>query len=381
MRVAQVTCYVDPLDRGPDDLLAVWPTLASVAQSTARAGVEVSVIQAAADDAEFERDGVRFYFVRERKGSNLRRRGGLWASPMTRNVARQAAALRPDLIHFHSLSFPLHARYLSRRLRGVPQLVQDHADRPPPRWRRAVHRYGLAEIDGVAFTVRTQAEPFVKSGILRAGLPVFEVLESSSHFTPGDPAKARADSGIFGDPCLLWIGHLNANKDPLTVLEALSRAAPKLRDPRLWCCYRSAPLLDRVRERIAADPALKGRVELLGPQPHSRIERLLRAADFLVQGSHREGSGYAAIEALACGTTPLVTDIPSFRRITGQGAVGALSPPGNAEAMARTLVAWSARNKLERRAQARSHFTRALSFEAVGRELRAAYEALLESKT
>src|SRR5262249_38618635 len=72
-------------------------------------------------------------------------------------------------------------------------------------------------------------------------------------------------------------------------------------------------------------------------RPHSSMEAHLRAADFLVQASHAEGSGVALIEALACGTTPLVTDIPSFRRITGAGAAGSLTPVGDAAGLANAL--------------------------------------------
>jgi glycosyltransferase involved in cell wall biosynthesis len=110
------------------------------------------------------------------------------------------------------------------------------------------------------------------------------------------------------------------------VLDAVARAVSALRDPQLWCSYLSAPLLAHVKARIAADPRLTGRVHLLGSRPRDEVEPLLRAADFLVQGSHVEGSGFAVIEALACGTTPIVTDIPSLRWITGNGSVGGLCP-------------------------------------------------------
>ena len=59
----------------------------------------------------------------------------------------------------------------------------------------------------------------------------------------------------------------------------------------------------------------------------------MRAADVFVLGSHREGSGYSLIEALACGLPPVVTDIPSFRSLTAAGAVGALWPCGDARAL------------------------------------------------
>ena len=42
-------------------------------------------------------------------------------------------------------------------------------------------------------------------------------------------AMARAISGVHGDPALLWVGHLDANKDPLTVLEGFEQVATEAR--------------------------------------------------------------------------------------------------------------------------------------------------------
>ena len=52
------------------------------------------------------------------------------------------------------------------------------------------------------------------------------------------------------------------------------------------------------------------------------------AADLFVVGSHHEGSGYALMEACACGAVPVVTGIPTFRLLTGSGSIGALWTPG-----------------------------------------------------
>ena len=85
------------------------------------------------------------------------------------------------------------------------------------------------------------------------------------------------------------------------------------------------------------------------------------------------------IEALACGTTPLVTDIPPFRRITGNGAAGALSSPGDSAGMAWSLLKWAKRDRVQLRRTARAHFERSLSFAAIGAELRGAYQEILRN--
>jgi glycosyltransferase involved in cell wall biosynthesis len=209
---------------------------------------------------------------------------------------------------------------------------------------------------------------------------VFEAVVVSTYFTPGDRVAARAATGLEGEPCLLWVGHLDANKDPLSVLEAVGLAATDLPDVRLYMCFQQAPLRAPVEARISADERLRRRVRLLGRVPHEAMESYYRAADFLVQASHTEGSGYGVIEALACGTAPLVTDIPAFRRLTGNGSVGGLVPVENPAAFAAALVEWSRRDRSMVRARAREHFEAELSFAAIGRQLRDAYHLVVKSR-
>jgi glycosyltransferase involved in cell wall biosynthesis len=375
LRVVHVSFYADARRRDPEALLHAWPTLPAVAAAVARAGVKVTVVQAAHSRQTLERDGVTFHFVDDTRAMPPR---FLRRVPLPRRPKRlldEVAALAPDVVHVHGLLYPLAVHQLARALRGTPVLVQDHGTTAPRGWgRRTAWRLASRSLAGVAFTAREQASPFVDARAFRADLPVFEVVEGSSPFVPGDREVARRDTGMFGDPCLLWTGRLDANKDPLTTLAAFELAAPRLRDARLWCCFGDAPLLDKVERRIASSPLLRERVTLLGRRPHAEMELRFRAADFFVQTSHREGSGYSLLEALACGTTPLVTDIPSMRRIIGDA--GSLTPVGDAVALAEAIVDWSSRDPTTLRSVARARFERELTFDAIGRDLRVVYETL-----
>jgi glycosyltransferase involved in cell wall biosynthesis len=91
-----------------------------------------------------------------------------------------------------------------------------------------------------------------------------------------------------------------------------------------------------------------------------------------VLGSHHEGSGYSLIEALACGLPPVVTDIPSFRALTGAQTVGRLWPCGDSHALCAALQSVAGSADDARRA-VRAHFDRELSFDALGTKLAAMY--------
>lgn len=373
LHAAQISFFLDPQGREPEQLLHDWPSLVDVAEAASGAGVRISVIQACCRRQRLTRNGVDYHFLPPHAGAST-----IVDSPGFCELVRN---LGVHVFHVHGLGFPADVMALSRLAPDVPIIVQDHANQLPRMWRRPPWRRGLSVVSGVAFCSSAQAQPFVRAGLVPVGAAIHEIAEVPSRFTPGDQARARRETGLHGNPALLWVGHLNANKDPLTLLDGVREAVRQLPGLQVWCCFGSAPLLSVVKSRIDADSLLRGRVHLLGQVPHEKIESLMRASDLFVLGSHREGSGYALIEALACGLPPVVTDIPSFRSLTGQGAVGRLWPCGDARGLCKALLSIAFEWRPGLRKAARAHFEAELSFAAVGRKLSAAYCHALQRAT
>ncbi|HET9820078.1 MAG TPA: glycosyltransferase family 4 protein [Rhodanobacteraceae bacterium] len=369
MHVAQLNFVPAPDGLGIEALLGRWPSLADIAELTAGAGIRVSVLQAASRVEHLTRNDVDYHFVDIRSADTAERRA--------RRFATVLAGLDADVLHAHGLGFVEEAAAIAGQLSpALPILFQDHADRPPRWWRRPRHRRRFAMASGIAFTAIDQAQPFVAAGMFDPATRLFAIPESSSRFTPGDRLRARAATDLYGDPCVLWVGRLARGKDPMTVLEGVAHVASRLPGLRLWCAFGAAPMLAEVRARIADDPRLAGRVHLLGKVPHACVELLLRSADLYVSGSRAEGSGYAAIEAIACGAMPVLTDIPAFRALTGNGRIGHLWPCGDAAHLADAL--FLAATERASPQQVRAHFDATLSFEAVGRLWANAYSQVLD---
>jgi glycosyltransferase involved in cell wall biosynthesis len=365
-RVVQINPFLDTLGRPAEQLLQDWRTLVHCGRSAAEAGARVSVLQCSTRREHLAQHGVDYHLLPLGAGN------GRPSAQLIELLDR----LRPDVLHLQGLDFAREIHWLAALAPRVPLLLQDHAARPPRRpwtwwrWRRA-----FARARGLMFCAREQAEPFVRRGLVGARTRIYEVPESSSDFRPRDREEARRLTGLAGEPGLLWVGHLNANKDPLAVLDGVALAVPRLPGLQLWMCFGQAPLHDAVRQRLR-DPLLTGRVHLLGTVPHAGIEPLMAAADFLVQGSHREGSGYSVIEALACGLSPIVTDIPSFRCLLGPlpGEQAArLWPVGDAAGLADALIELTNEPVALRRQRVRARFDAHCSPAALGRSLVAAY--------
>lgn len=366
IRAVQINPYLDLLGRPPEQLLREWSTLGYCARSAAEAGARVSVVQCCSRREFIARDGVDYHFLPLDAGDGR-------PSP---RLVELLGRLKPDVLHLQGLSFAREVRWLSGLAPEVPLLLQDHADRPPGRplaWLRS--RRAFARARGLMFNAREQALPFVRRGLVTARTRIYEVPESSCDFRPRDQAEARKATGLSGDPCLLWVAHLDANKDPLTVLDGVALAASRLPGLKLWMCFGKAPLYEAVRERMR-DPRLAGRVHLLGAMPHTQVEMLMSAADVFIQGSHREGSGYSLMEAMACGLSPVVTDIPSFRGMLGPlpaMQAARLWPTDDAAALADALADLCASPAASRRLAVRERFDAHCSPAALGRSLVAAY--------
>jgi glycosyltransferase involved in cell wall biosynthesis len=367
--VVQISFFNDPQGRSAAQLLYAWPTLVDVAESAANSDSKVSVVQASARAERLERNGVQYHFLPFTDASSRDAH-----NPALRTLLR---SLAPDVLHVHGLDFPQQVQTLGDLAAGVPIILQDHASRPPRIWRRAAVRRGMSVAAGVAFCSLDQARPFAKAGLIGAATRVYEIPESTSRFAPADREAARRVTGVEGCPAVLWVGHLNANKDPLTVLEGVSAAIRELPQLKFYCCFGDAPLLRAVLNRIASDTRLRDSVHLLGRLPHERIELLMQAADIFVLGSHREGSGYSLIEALACGLPPVVTDIPSFRSLTNSGSVGKLWPCDDPRALCQALLSIAKCSGPALRAAVRAHFECELSSNALGAKLAAMYADVL----
>jgi teichuronic acid biosynthesis glycosyltransferase TuaC len=121
-------------------------------------------------------------------------------------------------------------------------------------------------------------------------------------FRPLDRVGARAALGL-SRPTLLSVGHLIERKGHHRVIEAM-RLLP---DHELLIAG-EGPERDRLAA-LVAKLGLQSRVRLLGARPHAELPALYSAADALVLASSREGWANVLLEAMACGTPVVASDI------------------------------------------------------------------------
>jgi glycosyltransferase involved in cell wall biosynthesis len=386
MRIVFALLYYDEARaaEGPARYLDGLPLHRGLGGELARAGHQVEVVFHFPADATLVDQGVRFRFVAPGRGARavgalakLSGRGRSYYEPAARAVAAITAA-GADVVHFHGTVMHLNLALLARRLRGPALVVQHHGGGPArnPLTRR-LQRIGFARADRLLFTSAAQARPFVAAGVLDGPGRVETAVEISTPLRPPPRDEARRQSGLAGEPIFVSAGRLHPDKDPLTTLRGFEIIARSWPAARLYFCYLTGELLPALRRYLDDRPELAGRVGFLGRVPHGEMAAILGSADFLLQSSLREVAGYAVVEAMAAGALPVVTRIDAFEEITDHGRQGLLFEIGDAEGLARGVLALDLRELPARRAAIRAHFDARLSFAALARRLEVIYAPLV----
>jgi glycosyltransferase involved in cell wall biosynthesis len=379
LRIVQANAVYDPALRTPEALLDAYHTLTEWSAAVAEAGATVAVVQRFGAEARVERDGIFYHFTADREPPWLS------TSVAPTPFVRAVAGFAPDVVHVNGLIFPAVVAAIRKELGPrVTIVAQHHGGEFPIRgsgifgaFNRMKWRSGLASADALSFTAADQAEPWRAAGLLTSQR-ILEIVEASTTLRHVSRERASTALGLYGRPLILWVGRLTTNKDPLTVLDGLERALPRLPDAHVIMVFGDDTLVEPVEDRIRSSAVLQPRVTLAGRVPREELPNYYAAADVFVSGSHSEGSGYAMIEAMAAGVVPVVTDIPSFRVIAGEQ--GAQCPAGDAAAFSDALLRVCGSDWSAGRAEVKAHFERKLSWAAIAERTVSEYRSLVEAK-
>lgn len=222
-------------------------------------------------------------------------------------IGRAARLLRRSVV------FDLHDLF--------PELVEAKFGRGPL-WRLAAwaERRALRSAHAVIVTNESQREAALARGKLEP--------DAVTVVRNGPPravlsARPRRREGTLSSPRLVYLGALGPQDGVLELPSLLAR--PGLRNARLTVVG-DGPCRAAIEARTARDPALSGRVDLLGRVEHARVPGLLAEADIAVDPApcnvfnHRSTMTKIA-EYLAAGLPVVAYDLLETRRTAGDAVL------------------------------------------------------------
>ena len=147
-------------------------------------------------------------------------------------------------------------------------------------------------------------------------------------FGPGDRLQARRALGLPEvGPLLLFVGRIQPLKGVEVAVRALAEVRQRHPDAHLVMVGGpSGPQGQAEVARIQAlvDDLVPGAVTAVPPRPHELLSSYYRAADVCLVPSRSESFGLVALEAAACGTPVVASDVGGLRSLIEPGRTGQL---------------------------------------------------------
>jgi D-inositol-3-phosphate glycosyltransferase len=167
------------------------------------------------------------------------------------------------------------------------------------------------------------------------------------HFRPGEASAARTRLGIPPDAVvLLFVGRLQPLKAPDVLLRSAARMLeqdPSLRDRLVVAVVGGASgsglAEPELLQRLAGSLGIADITRFEPPSAgKDRLRDWYRAASVVAVPSHNESFGLVALEAQACGTPVVATDIGGLRTAVRDGVSGLLIPGHDPDQWASALT-------------------------------------------
>jgi D-inositol-3-phosphate glycosyltransferase len=158
-------------------------------------------------------------------------------------------------------------------------------------------------------------------------------------FGPGDRAQARRALGLPATgPLLLFVGRIQPLKGAGVAVSTLASLVQDHPDAHLVVVGGpSGPHGDEEVAHIVslvAELGIGGQVVFVPPRPHELLSTFYRAADVCLVPSRSESFGLVALEAAACGTPVVASDVGGLSSLVDHGRTGYLVEDADPEAYA-----------------------------------------------
>lgn len=276
-------------------------------------------------------------------------------------LASSVRHLNPDVIILHGFHSSLRVFRFVALLREFRIFVQHHGEKRFGFPKSVLQKLSDRFVIGYFFSNAEIGDEWVRAGLIKNSNKILEVLEVTSSFHIDKNQPVRSDKFNF-----IWVGRLDVNKDPGTLIEGFLSFLKAYPQANLYLIFNTDDLLAKVKIKIAG---FHRNIHLVGAVPHIEMPKWYAKCDFIISTSLFEAGGVSVLEGMACGCVPILSDIPSFRKISADGHVGLLFSKGSATALTDALSKAADLNVLEERKRMLAHFENNLSPTAIANQI------------
>ena len=258
------------------------------------------------------------------------------SAPICPALVHRIRRSRADVVHMHLPNPPGILALIASGYRGSVILTY-HSDLVRQRMLGALFQPILKRVLKQAAAVIATSEKYIEtSPVLREYrdrchvIPYGISLARFNHCEPHDVASVRAQ---FGPRIVLAVGRLVYYKGFDVLVRAMQDVDAKL------VLIGDGPLRCQLQQQVQA-AGIGNRVAFLGEIQNHRIAPFFHASDLFVLPSvaRSEAFGIVQLEAMACGTPVINTNLPSgVPTVSLDGVTGITVPPADSQSLASAI--------------------------------------------
>ena len=240
-----------------------------------------------------------------------------WLAGSSDVVHSQSPLLIPasraaQVVTVHDLDFLRHPDQMTAEIRrDYPTLARAHAARA--HGVIVSSQYAAGEV-----TRELQLDPS-RVHVCPPGRPSWSDEVRKRRQSPGHPGRGEGGHVLF-------MGTLSLRKNVGTLLEAYAQLRTRVKDaPPLVLAGHRTPASARWEARCE-QPPLKGHVQITGYVDTATRIDLYEKATMLVLPSYEEGFGLPVLEAMACGTPVIASEVGGLAYLVRDGETGFTIP-------------------------------------------------------
>jgi glycosyltransferase involved in cell wall biosynthesis len=253
--------------------------------------------------------------------------------------------IRPHVLHAHQVA---NAGWLSTIVGYHPLIVtawgSDLLIGPQRSWiQRQLARLVLRRADYVTCVSQNLAQTALSLGVDSDRLEVapWGIDTDVFHPVPDSTKDAlRAQLGLGAGPIVSSIRKVQDVYNPLDIARAIPLVLEQI--PNVQFIIRTHKYNQSVLtqfQTVIQKYQAAGSVQYIGDLPNDNaVADLYRVADVVVSVPSSDGTPSSVLEALACGTVPVLSDIPALRAWIQHGREGLFIPVGDVGAISTAIV-------------------------------------------
>jgi D-inositol-3-phosphate glycosyltransferase len=356
LRIAMLSAHSCPVgDLGAKDTGGMSVYIRELTRELGKMGHTIDVYTRVHDPAdprvEDLSERARLIHLRAGKEATIQKMAVYFSLPeFTFNLENywQDNGLKYDIVFSHYWMSALVGKYLRQKY-DIPYISMYHTlgavknaigiGEGEPALRLVSERDTIEDCQKVIVATEKEKQDLVRCyGALPEKVGVVPCGVNMDLFQPVDKMVARRKLGLTDEKIILYVGRI----DPLKGIDQLLKAVPLIENQdglRLIIIGGDENSREEVGklQKLAYGLGISDRVTFQGLIKQSQLPDYYSAADVCVAPSYYESFGLVPLEALACGTPVVATDVGDLKNIIRPGETGYIVPDNSPERLAAAI--------------------------------------------